>query len=251
MKIDIGTPQEVAALFTALAKAKAAFKPISKNKTVRIERKNGGSYSYEYATMEAILDATEPALSENGIVILQPFEQEGERGERMSQLTILAGHGAVVTFKSLWDCQEHWVNDQTGVAGSGPMDIKDLGGELTYRQRYAYTKLLNLSTDADAEEAPRKREGDANVSAGPRAQKTAPKQPEAPRAPAKTAEQSLVLKDLTKQLGFTSPAEAEALCRKVTGQGPAALTFDSARLLIEHMQTMVMDRGKPESDGGV
>jgi hypothetical protein len=66
-------------LADALAKAQAEFKAIKKDKTAKVRMKAGGEYSYNYADLSSVIDATKEALSKNGLAIMQPVEFQGER----------------------------------------------------------------------------------------------------------------------------------------------------------------------------
>ena len=55
----------------ALAKAQGEFPPIPREKTVTVKTKTGGSYSFAYAPLDAILSACRPVLAKNGLAITQ------------------------------------------------------------------------------------------------------------------------------------------------------------------------------------
>src|SRR6185295_490066 len=59
---------EMAPLFAAKAKARGSFAPIVKKCNVDVTNKDGKKlYSFQYADLDAILDATSGAMSENGL----------------------------------------------------------------------------------------------------------------------------------------------------------------------------------------
>ena len=59
---------ETCAIVAALAKAQGSFLPVHRNRTVEVNLKDGkGKYTFAYATLDSVLDATRKALSENGI----------------------------------------------------------------------------------------------------------------------------------------------------------------------------------------
>src|SRR3990167_1808824 len=60
-----------AELAAALAKAQSEFPPIERGKTVRVQTKTGGSYTFTYAPLDEILAAVKPVLSENGLALSQ------------------------------------------------------------------------------------------------------------------------------------------------------------------------------------
>ena len=59
---------EIGTIVGALAKAQGAFLPVHRNRTVEVNLKDGkGKYTFAYATLDSVLDATRKALSENGL----------------------------------------------------------------------------------------------------------------------------------------------------------------------------------------
>ena len=66
-------PLAITELSAALAKAQGEFAPIAKNRSVTITKKTGGFFTFRYADLEATIDATRPALSKNGLSIIQPI----------------------------------------------------------------------------------------------------------------------------------------------------------------------------------
>ena len=80
-------------LFTALAKAQGEIKQVEKDRTVTVQMKSGGSYSYSYATLANVIAAVKPALSKNGIT----FIQLPKVGDRFLQLTTLVTHSTDFT----------------------------------------------------------------------------------------------------------------------------------------------------------
>jgi hypothetical protein len=59
---------ETGAIVASLAKAQGAFLPVHRNRTVEVNLKDGkGKYTFAYATLDSVLDATRKALSENGL----------------------------------------------------------------------------------------------------------------------------------------------------------------------------------------
>ena len=60
--------QEIGELIKALAKAKTEFKPVAKT------GKNSAFAGSKYARLEDIIEATQEALSNNGLVLVQTFD---------------------------------------------------------------------------------------------------------------------------------------------------------------------------------
>lgn len=114
--------------YTALAAAQAAFMPIRRDKTVTVRTKAGGTYSFSYAPLEAILRATLPALNKNGFALVQHVEAD-----------------FLVT--TLYHAEGH-------LSGSVKVMVTDNGAQaygsaLTYSRRYGATLLLGICADDD------------------------------------------------------------------------------------------------------
>lgn len=164
----LGTPEQIASLFGALATAKGAFKPIPRTKTVRVQMKSGGSYTFDYAPLESILPAIEPALSAEGLCVLQP---PGRDANGDMTLTTIIGHSAGGMLVNRFALPP--------VTG-----MKDLGAELTYAQRYCLTKVLGLAAgDPDADDVADPDRGESGAQAQPRQQKPKVKEDAPARAP--------------------------------------------------------------------
>lgn len=133
---------KVPALFAALAAAQAAYAPVVRDKKVeqRLKDKTTGEYdnrkiTFFYADMSAILAATVPALSANGLTFLQPLEYADDVVWLNSILAHKEG-GMIISRLQI----------------PGANDIKAFGGNITYFRRYAGGPLLGVSAEDDAEE---------------------------------------------------------------------------------------------------
>lgn len=116
----------------ALAKAQAAFKPINRDKTVTVRTKAGGTYSFSYAPLEAILRAVQPALSKEGLAVSQSIVST-EGGEYL-ETTLRHGSDALSNRVKIL------------VVDPGPQAY---GSALTYARRYGITLLLCVCADDD------------------------------------------------------------------------------------------------------
>lgn len=115
-------------LVAALARAQAAFPEIHKTKTATVPTKAGGSYSYKYADLHAIMKAIVPVLAEHGIAVMQPI-----MGDELH--TVIAGHGE--EFRSAMPLNLEGLQPQA------------VGSLLTYYKRYAITSMLAIAVDED------------------------------------------------------------------------------------------------------
>ena len=115
-------------LAEALAKAQAEFPPVTRSKTVTVRTKTGGSYTFSYAPLDAILGAVGPALTKHGLALVQMLDG-----------------GALVTL----------LMHESGASLEGraplpPMDdIQSFGSAITYLRRYAIQALLGIAAEED------------------------------------------------------------------------------------------------------
>lgn len=114
--------------YAALSKAQSEFEPIHRDKTVTVRTKDGPSYTFAYAPLEAILRATLPALNKNGFSLVQRVEEAylvttlyHESGQLSGSIKIMVGR-------------------------DGPQAY---GSALTYARRYGVTLLLGICADDD------------------------------------------------------------------------------------------------------
>jgi hypothetical protein len=116
-------------LNAALSKAQGAFKPIVKNCTAKVRMKAGGEYSFDYADLQAILEATREALVANGLSISSR----------------LSGH---VIIAELRHAGGGIVSSQLQIPASFERP-QDLGSILTYYRRYMIAGLLGVASEDD------------------------------------------------------------------------------------------------------
>lgn len=139
-----GTAEQVGELLEALAKAQGNFQPIEKNRSVTIRgQKNGQKYEYSfrYADMDELHSATRPALTAEGVTVLQPVT----RGDACAVYTMVCkGRALMVSEFKIDETRDK----------EGAFDLKAFAGDSTYGMRYGYAKALGLSTGEDADNAP-------------------------------------------------------------------------------------------------
>jgi hypothetical protein len=138
-----GTPEQLAALYGALAAASVEFAPIVKDREVTIHGKSKDGrpieYTYSYAPLENLIDATRPALGRNGLFVSQPFTRVLAENVGRVRTRISHAGGACLVF-TLEFIPEG--------------DIKEIGAKTTYSRRYAYQCALGLDAgemDADTQ----------------------------------------------------------------------------------------------------
>ncbi len=120
-------------LAEALAKAQAEFKPIKKDKTAKVRMKAGGEYSYSYADLSLVIDATKEALSRNGLAVTQPIEFQGDRLVLHTKLL----HSSGETESCFWPLPPAHTPAQ------------EMGSALTYARRYSISAILGVAPEDD------------------------------------------------------------------------------------------------------
>ncbi|HEY5960280.1 MAG TPA: ERF family protein [Polyangiaceae bacterium] len=137
------TSESISNIAAALAKAQGAFKPIVKNRTVEVQpkKRDDGSwppkYTFNYATLDSVLDATREALSANGICH-----------------TAMIANGHIVV--KLYHASGEWFAASLPVP-SAATGWQAFGSAITYARRYLLTPLLGVASEED---------DDANVADG-------------------------------------------------------------------------------------
>lgn len=132
------TEIQEAALYKAFAAARADFAPIRRDATVQVRTRAGGTYTFRYATLDAILGATVPALSKHGLVVSHSFS-----GDECIAALLHCDGGRIETRLRLIVAE-----------GAGPQEY---GSALTYARRYSIAALLGVVADED---------DDANIAEG-------------------------------------------------------------------------------------
>lgn len=128
----------MAKLAFALAKAQGEFPAIPKNRTGKIQPKDQSKQGFEfkYADLEAVIAATRPALTKNGLAVYQQIDNDTLR-------TVL-----------IHESGEQLVSE---IIIGGPRDypeIKHFGIMVSYIRRYQYQSLVCVASDDDADVDP-------------------------------------------------------------------------------------------------
>lgn len=127
-----------AKLHSALAKAQGKFGPIEKNRSVVI-RSDKGAYSFEYADLEEMIAKTRPALSENGLAVVQSVGCDPSGAMYLDTVLLHADGGSL-----------HSRVPMVGIKELG--DPKKLGALITYLRRYQYAAMLCIAADDDLDD---------------------------------------------------------------------------------------------------
>lgn len=128
----------IASLTGALAKAQGEFGKVLKDITAKIQTKNGGSYSYQYADLASVLEAIRKPLADHGLAIMQPTSCNGDR---VNITTILSHESG------------EWISSSLVLPVEPNSDrqpfVQAVGSTVTYGKRYALCGLLGISSEAD------------------------------------------------------------------------------------------------------
>jgi hypothetical protein len=119
---------DIGPLAAALAKAQTAFPTVAKDKKVTVQTKTGGSYSFNYAPLDSILNAVRKPLAANGLVLVQ-----------------LLDDGALVT--SLIHDSGALLSGRVDLPNGS--DIQAFGSAITYLRRYAIQAMLGIAAEDD------------------------------------------------------------------------------------------------------
>lgn len=139
--------EQFTAIAAALATAAGKFSPIARNRTVEVKTRTGGSYTFTYATLDAIVAAVRPALSENGLVLVQSVITE--------EITHTTADGIRVEREELLETRlihssgEWFANNTPVLVADGENSAQAYGSAITYARRYGITQLLCVVADED------------------------------------------------------------------------------------------------------
>lgn len=173
MQENMITSTPAAEMMAALAKAQGEFKAIEKNREVTITTKSGHSYKFRYADLEEILTKTRPALSANGLAMIQTVEH-GQQGPLLTCKLMHAGGGMITS--------EVLIPSARDMAA----DPKAFGAAITYFRRYMVTAMLGVAADDDLDEDGQEgQQHQAPATAGRKPPVTQPQRRQA-QAPAET-----------------------------------------------------------------
>lgn len=125
---------EAKTLAEALCAAQKQMQNPKKDKTAKVKTRTGGEYTYNYTTLDAVLDVVRPALNDNGVFLSQHSEVV-ENGMML--------HTAVM------------FGDTMQVLDVTPYqydtDPQEFGKRETYARRYSLLKAFGLAGDDDTD----------------------------------------------------------------------------------------------------
>lgn len=115
-------------LAVALAKAQREFGPLNRSKTVEVKTKTGGTYTFAYAPLDAILGQVRKPLADNGFALTQLLDADG--------LVTMLIHSSGAYLRGVVPLPE-------------TSDVQAFGSAITYLRRYSVQAILGLAAEED------------------------------------------------------------------------------------------------------
>ena len=104
------------------------------NKTVAVQTKTGGKYTFQYADLGACISAAAPLLAKNGLAVMQTIQGK--------VLVTTLSHTTGEFMNSQLPLNEHTLFSN---------EFQSIGSMITYLKRYAYCAILGIVADDDDE----------------------------------------------------------------------------------------------------
>lgn len=142
--------ESIKELATALAKVR--FGSIDRNKSVKVQTRTGGSYSFDYAPMETIMSAIRYPLAEQGLSLVQTWDEQTVETMMMHLSGEWISGRCPVTVGEYFDSK----------GGARKPTAQEVSSAITYARRGGVNLLCCLVADED---------DDANIADGNTVQK--------------------------------------------------------------------------------
>jgi hypothetical protein len=226
---------ETAKLAEALAKVQAALPKLERDRTVEVQQKSGGTYSYSYATLANLSEAVLPLLAKHGLSFVA-MPGLGADGKMCLRYHLLHSSGECLT-------------GEFPLSGEG--GIQAIGGRITYARRYCLAAVVGIAADEDDEsrlaDAPAPRTAQRSGGKEPAtAQRSAPARPAArPPLPGEDRPDAVTPAQLAKvaavlgQIGWTDRDDRLRASSALVGRPLSSgndLTKAEAHTLIERLE---------------
>lgn len=241
-------------LFAALAEATLHFEAIQKDRHVKIQTKDRGSYEFDYATLEEVLRCTSQALAKQGLKLMH-FLCDASDGAREIHHMLTHSSGAYLEAVQVLRLRD----------GDG---WQQFGSAVTYARRYQVQCLLGVSAEFDDDGNAAEGNHIAEVKDRSKAPtpKAAPKppprsagepaaelqtRPKSDRPPPPDEDGDIPCTDATREtarahmktLGIKG-TEALTMFQDVIGKAPNAnVTEREGRLLVAHLEKLASAEG--------
>lgn len=192
-------------IILALSKAQNSFEGIAKDKTVKVQTKTGGSYTFEYSTLDAIIKATKKGLADNELGHTSIMDD--------THITTILAHSSGEFLSSSVKI--------SSLVKAGDNNAQAYGSAISYGRRYLLSGLLGIVSEED---------DDGNSASGnsveDRTGRSAPSAPSSARATTPLAKStSAPITD--KQLEF-----AKRILSELRGEKNDAEFVDATKKLI-------------------
>lgn len=125
---------ETKTLAEALCAAQKMMQNPKKDKTAKVRTRTGGEYTYNYTTLDAVLDVVRPALNENGVFL--------------SQYSEVVENGMLLHTAVMYGETQHVLDVTPYQYDSDPQEF---GKRETYARRYSLLKAFGLAGDDDTD----------------------------------------------------------------------------------------------------
>jgi len=223
---------EVDKLSAALVAFQGEIGSVGKGSTAKVEKDGRLLYSYKYADLASVLEATREARAKAGLAVVQ-----FPTGDAATGITL---------FTTVMHSSGQWMR---GALTLRPMDTKPqtLGSLITYLRRYCYSAVLGIATEEDDDGAAAQGNG-KGIAGGAAKANTVKATSTALMANASQIQQIHIAKE--KIGGWTGKADhpghpyrlALAAYKKADGgkaESSKDLTYEQASNLIKRMQGMI------------
>jgi hypothetical protein len=107
-----------------------------------IAEKNTSGYNYKYAGLAEIIKASRPALTKNGLSIIQVLIPGNDDGPALLNTMLCHASGEYIESKVK-------IILSSDTAGKTQNKLQSLGTALTYLRRYSYSAIIGIVTDQD------------------------------------------------------------------------------------------------------
>jgi len=249
-------------LFSAKAKARLAFKPIIKNRHVKVQT-DRGPYEFDYATLDSVRDSCDSALAENGLDVSHVW-CDGPAG--WNELHSFLTHSSGAFIESVLSFQTVGTfSTKAGGTFERPLKYQEVGSLLTYWERYSYVAMIGVASEADddgnaadgnqvTESRDRSKAPTPQAKPAPKAvpkvEPEARTQPKSDRPPPPVPSEAFDDSDepcpeaISKEIGMIfrrlkmQPTETVVMCREVTGKAPKELTLADGEKLLAHVRKL-------------
>jgi hypothetical protein len=138
--MELRHSEQIGELVTALAKAQGEFKPVKKG-TIN------PFYGTKYADLAEVIEATRPALSKNGLAVIQTPRVVAPK---MVEITTMLAHasGQYLAHDMVLPAYQESTDKETGTVRTR-FDAQTVGAAITYGRRYSYSAVVGVSAEED------------------------------------------------------------------------------------------------------